>query len=148
MIERLLLCVDLTDADGPVIESGIGLARQTGASVEVLHVVAPEPDFVGYTAFMYPGRDEHADELRREKAQLKKVADQLAKAGVDVKGYMKEAPTVDGILDFARKHSVDVVMLGTHSKGIVSRFVLGSVARDIVAKSPIPVLVVPPSRES
>ena len=143
--KRFLLCVTLNETDDPVATQAIDLAKGMGAALEVLHVVAPEPDFVGYTAFMYPGRDERAEELRKEKSALAALVDHVKESGLEVTGYMKEASTVAGILEFAEKHGHAMIVLGTHTRGIVGTLLMGSVATDVVKKSKIPVVVVPPS---
>jgi nucleotide-binding universal stress UspA family protein len=145
MIKRILLCVDFSESDEHVINYSTELARQLGASIDLLHVVAPEPDFVGYAAHTYPGRDERAHELRDEKAELAKLIDQIETGGVSATGHMKEAPTVDGILEVAGKHGQDMIVIGSHSKGAITTLLLGSVAKDVVKRSRVPVLVVPPS---
>ena len=146
MANKLLLCVDLPEADGHVVDFAVRLAEDLGAAIEVLHIVAPEPDFVGYTSFVYPGRDEQAHELRREKAALSELAERLKAEGAQVSAYMKEAPTVDGILEFAHHHEIRMIVIGSHSKGAISTFLLGSVAKELVKRADIPVLVVPPPK--
>lgn len=145
VIRQILLCVDFSESDRHAVSTAVDLALQLGASVELLHVVAPEPDFVGYTAFMYPGRDERADELRHEKTQLAALTDQVEAAGVAAKGFMKEAPTVDGILEFAGKHGHDLIVVGRHGKGLLGSLLMGSVAKELARRSPVLVLVVPPA---
>lgn len=142
--KRYLLCVTLNESDDPVVTQAVDLAKGMGAALEILHVVSPEPDFVGYTAFMYPGRDERAEELREEKAALAALIDKVEQSGLKVTGYMKEAPTVAGILEFSEKHGHELILIGTHTRGIVGTLLMGSVATDVVKKSKIPVLVVPP----
>jgi nucleotide-binding universal stress UspA family protein len=51
----------------------------------------------------------------------------------------------DAILERAREHSDDLIVMTTHGRGPVSRFFLGSVADELIRRSPVPVLVVRPS---
>jgi hypothetical protein len=42
----------------------------------------------------------------------------------------------------------DVVVVGSHGKGMLSRALLGSVSSELAAKSPVPVMIIPtPGRE-
>ena len=141
----IVAAVDLSDQSTPVVEKAVALARKLGASLQILHVVAPEPDFVGYADFAYPGRDERADELHREKTALRQFVDGIEGDGISVRGFMKEAPTVEGIVEFADHHRAEILVIGTHSKGLLRRLFVGSTAHGVISRSEIPVLVVPPA---
>jgi nucleotide-binding universal stress UspA family protein len=47
------------------------------------------------------------------------------------------------IIEVAVNHSVDVIVVGTHERGWLTRLLTSSVADDVRRESPIPVLVVP-----
>ena len=53
-----------------------------------------------------------------------------------------ESFPMEAILKISREREVDLIVMGTHEKGFVETF-LGSVARNVLARSRIPVLVVP-----
>ncbi len=57
-------------------------------------------------------------------------------------GYGKPA---DEIIDFAEKHNVDLIVMCTHGRSGITRWVLGSVAEKVVRHSPVPVLTVSPA---
>jgi len=143
-MKKILAAVDFSEQSRLVLDRAAELARAFDGSVDVLHVVAPEPDFVGYTTFVYPGRDERASELRKEKAALAEMVHGLEASGISAKAFMKEAPTTEGVVAFALDHGADVIVLGAHGKNLLQRMVLGSSTHDILRHSPVPVLVVPP----
>jgi len=63
-------------------------------------------------------------------------------------GVIAEAVVIEGdpsqmIMDYARKSGVDLIIMSTHGKSGISRWVFGSVADKIVHHSPIPVLIIP-----
>lgn len=49
---------------------------------------------------------------------------------------------VTGILDAAQNWGADLIVVGTHSRGALERFFLGSTAAKVVEHSPIPVLTI------
>jgi nucleotide-binding universal stress UspA family protein len=49
-------------------------------------------------------------------------------------------PAVEGILSYVTRHHVDLIVMGTHGRGVAAHLVLGSVAERIVRLSPVPVL--------
>ena len=54
-------------------------------------------------------------------------------------------PVASLILATAERSRVDAIALGTHGKGSLTRFALGSVSEDVLEHAPIPVLLVPPA---
>lgn len=145
-MKKIVVAIDFSEETSAVVKQATDLASSLGAAIDILHVVAPEPDFVGYVPYAYPGRDERADELRKEKRELQEIVDQLQNDRSKVKAFMKEAPTAQGIVEFADQHGADLIVIGTHSKGLLKRLFVGSTAHAIISSSHIPVLVVPPEK--
>jgi len=46
------------------------------------------------------------------------------------------------IIRYAKEHEIDLIVLGTHGRGVLSHVLIGSVAEKVVRKSPCPVLTV------
>jgi len=84
------------------------------------------------------------DDLMNEAmAYLNKVAAELATEGIEAKCEVVEADNVaDAITDFARGHSVDLIIKTTHGRGGLSRLGFGSVAEGVVRHAPCPVLLI------
>ena len=51
--------------------------------------------------------------------------------------------TYQEIINFAKTHNVDLIVMSTHGRTGVKHFLLGSVAERVVRRSPCPVMVVP-----
>ena len=57
------------------------------------------------------------------------------------------SPNVE-IVRYAREHQIDLIVLGTHGRGLIGHMLLGSVAERVVRTAPCPVLAVRhPQRE-
>ena len=54
------------------------------------------------------------------------------------------APFVE-IVRYARTHDIDLIVMGTHGRGILGHALMGSVAENVVRKAPCPVLTIRPS---
>ena len=61
---------------------------------------------------------------------------------VTVVTAMRRGSPVDEILSYVEGEGMDVVVMGTHGRSGVSRFLLGSVAERVIRRSPVPVHVV------
>jgi nucleotide-binding universal stress UspA family protein len=142
-MKSIAVGVDFSDATSAVIDAASQLAKGMGAKLHLVHIYAPEPAFVGYAAYSYPGPDVMEQELAEEKDKLRKMVDELEEKEIDASAYMKEEETVKGLIEFAEHREADLLVMGTHGHNIVERIILGSVAEGVVRKTTIPVLVVP-----
>ena len=142
-MKNIAVGIDFSELAEPVLEHAAELAKALGAHLYLVHIYAPEPDFVGYAEDAYPGVDEREEELREEKNKIREWIDALKDRGVDASGYMREGDTVLGLLEFAEKREVNMLVIGTHGRGIVERLLLGSVAEGIIRHATLPVVVVP-----
>jgi nucleotide-binding universal stress UspA family protein len=87
-------------------------------------------------------------ELEEARAYTARLGDSIADSSVVVRHQVIE--TADSvarvILKAAAHEHADLIALGTHAKTGVSRLVLGSVSEEVLESSPIPVLLVHPTR--
>jgi nucleotide-binding universal stress UspA family protein len=142
-MKNIAVGIDFTDAREPVLEAGSELALALGAKLHLIHIIAPEPTFMGYAAYSYPGIDERAEELEMEKTEIQGMIDQLRLEDVDAYGYMRPGETVKTLIEFAGDREAGMIVVGTHSRKLLSRILLGSTAEGVVRHSKIPVVVVP-----
>ncbi|WP_255196018.1 universal stress protein [Halorarius litoreus] len=142
---RVLVPLD----DSPMAQRALeqALGDYPDAEFHLLHVI----DFVeaGYAASPDVGMsgyiDEWEDAARDRAAKLFENAKATAsEAGVDrdVETTVEIGPPSRTIVEYAKEHDIDYVVMGCHGRAGVSRVLLGSVAESVVRRSPCPVLVV------
>lgn len=73
---------------------------------------------------------------------LKEVAGRLEKAGIHAEIHVVYGKAAEALTDFATKNKVDLVVIATHGRSGVSRWVLGSVAERLLHSICVPVLMV------
>jgi nucleotide-binding universal stress UspA family protein len=66
----------------------------------------------------------------------------LVDAGLDVEVRVATGDVTDTLLAMAAEAYVDIVIAGTHGKGVLSKLIQGSVSEDIVQHSQVPTLMV------
>ncbi|MFB6092556.1 MAG: universal stress protein [Haloquadratum sp.] len=125
---------DGSDAAMPAERWGIDVAAQFEATAHALSVVPEGRLRSGETAEAY------ADAAR---AAVERVESRARDAGVAVDATVEHGVPHREILDYVGAEGADLVVVGTHGRTGVERFVLGSVAEKVVRLSPTPVLVVP-----
>ncbi len=62
---------------------------------------------------------------------------------VDTVVIKPKKATYQEIINFAKTHKVDLIVMSTHGRTGVKHFLLGSVAERVIRRSPCPVMVVP-----
>ena len=69
------------------------------------------------------------------------VAERVRTAGLDVETEVVRANPAVGIVDYAEEIDADLIVMGTHGRRGLSRYLLGSVTERVVRTSSVPVLV-------
>jgi nucleotide-binding universal stress UspA family protein len=88
-----------------------------------------------------------AKELRKEHRSLQEYAERLREAGVDAKARLVRGPTVESLLAMAEKQGADLIVVGSHGRGMVAELLLGSVSQGLIRDGRWPVTVVPVSNK-
>ncbi|MFM8303215.1 MAG: universal stress protein [Actinomycetota bacterium] len=140
-VQTILVAHDGSEDAARALAWAVGLARQTGARLAVVHAWSPLDDLDRHhdRANFTELHDEALAELRDEWCR-----DAIA-TGVTVEARLVEDRPVPGIVRAAREVGADLVVCGTRGRGRVGRAVLGSVARELPEKSHLPVVTVPPA---
>lgn len=76
------------------------------------------------------------------RSSLSPLVAQLAERRIRSAVYVNEGPPHEVILNAARVHHANLIVMGTHARDGFPRLVLGSVALGVVQRSPIAVLLV------
>ena len=142
-VKNILVTVDFSDLSDDVVAKATSIAAAFSAKVQLLHVADPDPDFVGYDAGPQTTRDAVANSFRDQHRQLQAMAEKLRDSGLDCDAILVQGPYVEKILSESKSLDADLIVIGAHSKGLVSRVLLGSVSEGVLRKSHIPVMVVP-----
>jgi nucleotide-binding universal stress UspA family protein len=81
---------------------------------------------------------------RKEAAEayLKKIVDSLDVKGSNPSHAALEGKVAESLVDYAKNNNVDLIVIASHGRSGVSRWVLGSVADRMVRSSCVPVLMI------
>jgi len=73
---------------------------------------------------------------------LRQIVDRVNYTGVNVHWEVMEGLVADSISDYATNNEVDLIIISTHGRSGISRWVLGSVADRVLRSTCVPVLMV------
>src|SRR5262249_2278187 len=123
----------------------LSIARRANISVDLVTVHVPPASMFAETAVGFESTlDPRVRE--QERAYLDGVSDRIrAVSTVHVRSVILDGAVAETIRAHAQKIKADLIVMTTHGRGPLSRFWLGSVADQLVRRSPIPVLLVPPA---
>ena len=145
MFKRMLVPVDGSSTSNRGHDQAIRLARGSGATLYLLHVV-DEHVLVQYSEAMAAVTEDYLDALRASGRKiLARAQATVERQGVSCKAVLIEnivGSVADIIVDQAKKQRADVIVMGTHGRRGVRRLVLGSDAEGVVRNAPVPVLLV------
>ena len=144
----ILAAVDFSHATDVVAATAADLTKALGGTLHLLHVEAPDPEFVGYEPGPQHVRDQVAKSIARNRHEIVELRDRLQGQGIDVHCLVIQGPTIDKIIEEAQRLGADVIVAGSHGHGAMHHLVLGSVSEGLIRKAPCPVLVVPQAHEA
>jgi nucleotide-binding universal stress UspA family protein len=140
-VERIVVPLDGSDLAERALKPAEELAGALGCEIRVVRAVLPPMAF--YAAEYLPGPTTLIDKLEAEATDYvnEKVA-RLRKTGLSASGAMKIEIPARFILEEASQPG-DLVVMSTHGRSGIDRWLRGSVADAVVRHGDIPVLVVP-----
>jgi len=158
LFTKILYATDLSETAKKAASYALSLAHEYGAELTVINVI---PDLIeemsagmGYDLAGHFGQDKlnsfYEEGLAESKAaMIERIHGVLGEAGEELDNCTVQ-PTVEvkvghpvkNIVDMAKNGGYDLVVLGTHGHSVLDELLLGSVARGVVKKCPMPVLTV------
>lgn len=134
-----------TDGSEPVrraVETAVEIAKISGAKLYAVYVIAS-----GGLSITYPkdGGWERAalEYFRAEGKEATAYVENSGKAAnVEVESVILQGSPANELVDFAERSDIDLIVMGTLGRTGIQRFLLGSVAENVVRHSKKPVLVV------
>jgi nucleotide-binding universal stress UspA family protein len=145
MFKRILVPVDGSELSTRAAKTAIGLAKEQGATLVFIHVTAPYvPQYAGEVPMMDSTSEALYEQRVAESAEvILDTVERAAKAEgvsyervIDSNGHPNES-----IAAMALVHRCDLVVIATHGRGTVARFLMGSVTTRLLPRSSVPVLV-------
>ena len=143
MFKHIVFATDGSPNAAKASQTAIELARTNGAKLTVVFVIDPYP----YMSLGEGTGDAFQAYMNAAYAASAKVTEDLVeqakKAGVTMEKSVVEGDDVaSAIVMVAEQQGGDLVVVGSHGRTGIQKFILGSVASKVLTMSKVPVLIV------
>ncbi len=137
--KNILFATDFSPAAVAAFPYAVAIAEEFGAKLYAVHAKTPENYALPATE-VWPIANA---QLERDTADLNRTLRQIHPT-LDTEVIIAEGG-VTGVVEFvAKEKGVDLIVLGTNGRRGIGKFILGSVAEDILRHATCPVLTVGP----
>ena len=138
MHDRILVPTDGSPSMGNVVQYAHDLATVHDAEIHGLYVI----DTGGYATLPIESKWNGVTEILEEEGRL--ALEDIAELSdtVPVETAIEKGEPSTQIVEYAREHDCDTIVMGTHGRGGIDRLILGSVAERVVRSAPVPVVTI------
>ena len=133
-VRKILCPVDFSTGGEAAIGYASSLAKDHEAEVHFVYVWETgftDPGFAGYV----PPPD-----VEKEKAKLEKIVPTSSEVACE-HAFIHGHPA-DELVEYAKNHEIDLIVMGTHGRTGLTRVLMGSVAEAVLRNAPCPVLTI------
>ena len=144
-LRRILVPTDFSESANHALAYGISFAREYKAELVLLHVV--ETLSVGYAGDLFPvPMAEVLNEITAyARGELAKAAAQAGERGVTARQVVIQGKPATEVIRYAKEQAIDMIVLGTHGRGVLDHALFGSTTERVMRKAPCPVLTCRPT---
>lgn len=142
VLKNILVATDFGEPSAVALAYGRDLARSYGATLHVLHVV--EDVMMRYSpevGFAIPDLQRDLEKTATRDLETL-ITDDDRKTLTVVPVVQTSFNVPGGVIEYAKNHPIDLIVVGTHGRGAVKQLLMGSAAERIVRTAPCPVLAV------
>ena len=132
----ILVAADLSTDSSAALKYAQAIARLHGSTLVLVHVIDP----LGY-AFPH-GTPSSLDADHAARNELARIEEEIQAQGIPVRSIVESGLVCERILQAVEDHHADLLVLGTRVRSKAGRVALGTIARQLLAKAPCPILAV------
>ena len=144
-LKRILLATDFSECSLHAMRYACEFAETFGTELHLLYV--NEPPSAAYSEFGmgYVGIEEfEKEQVEGATTKLESVPAAAWRDKLDITRRVRTGSPFVEIVRYAKEKNIDLIVMGTHGRGAVAHFLMGSTAERVVRKAPCPVLTVHP----
>ena len=139
MYDRILVAYNASNNSTVALREAVSLARVNNAELNVLAIV---PNAGSFTTVELTGpMDVQGAVQSRVQEAVEAVSKELLEDGINVKTNIRQGDPADEIIATAYRMKADLVVVGHSTKGILARWLQGSVGAKLLSDLPCSLLI-------
>ncbi len=144
MYEEILVPLDGSELAEAALPHARALAKAFDSRVTLISILEPaavfsQPGMVGPVITVSGGTDEEMATLRE---YLDNIAGNLSKEGINIRVVIRQGDPASEVVDYATSNHEDIIVMSTHGRSGIQRWVYGSVADKVLRSATMPVLLI------
>ncbi len=141
-IQRILCPLDFSEISSLSLEYAQSFAKHYSAELLALHALEPMEVAYPDDEFVEAWSEARSRRTAEAKARLQALVEAHPSRAPSLEMMVREGRPSDAILAEAERHAADLIVMGTHGRRGMDRWLLGSVTEKVLRKARCPVLVV------
>lgn len=143
VFRKILVPIDFSETAETALYYAKELARQFGAELHLLHVCEDPMLLAGWPVLAGGAAPEAGEEAAAIREQLNNLFSPADRAHLKTEVHVVVGgPTGLAISRYAMEREFELIVMGTHGRGALTRTLLGSVAEKVVRSAPCPVVTI------
>jgi nucleotide-binding universal stress UspA family protein len=152
-LRRIMVTLDGSRLAEDALQPATALAHAAGATLDLLRVVPPYrppamrfgPSSTYSGSYIDPAEVARLERrsLYRGRHYLGKKFEELANEGLTVEGEVVPGTPVEQIVAAGERNGADLIVIASHGRGGLKRWMVGSIANAVLRQARVPVLIVP-----
>ena len=145
--KKIMVTLDGSDFAAQALPLAQMLAKSLNAGL-VLFRVVPAMDVLSAPLEIAHAMDERQQQMVNEVTQtMQALAQNLRRHDLRAEAVIEVGNAAEEIIDYAREHNVDLIVMSTHGRSGLARWVYGSVAHKVLQHAPCSVFLARSSPE-
>ncbi len=142
-MKNIIVGIEFKENEKQLLKMATMLAKPFNSKIWLLHVEAPEPEYVGYSVGPQYIKEERTNLEKVDKKHLQDLAEHMEISHSKVETVLIKGETSRMILEETDKINADLIVLGHHKHNVLYKVFVGSVDKEVIRQSDVPVLIVP-----
>jgi nucleotide-binding universal stress UspA family protein len=144
-IKRILFPIDFTENSSKILPYVLSVSEKYDGMIYLLHVVEDLSKWgSGFHIPQLHQKQYQEEALKGAEKRMDKVCDEQLKSCPNFQKRILYGDPAQEILKTIESEGIDLVIIGTHGRKGLEHVFFGSVAENVVKKSPVPVLTINP----
>jgi len=145
-IKKILFPLDLTENMSKILPYVLSVSEKYNSLIYLLHVVQDLNKW-GKLYVPHPSMNLFQEEaIEVSKKAMDTICENQLQSCPNFQKKVVSGDAVDEILKVIESEDIDLLIMGTHGRKGLEHVIFGSVAENVVKRSPVPVLIINPHK--